>query len=115
LKEVSLEVKTARRRVYFPQPGRGTYTVSIEHDGKENFADGKVPAAPANIRDVDLNAGTKNKSDGFPGSKVRASTLEASECLLPDSQRPVGGGQAKSQLRYERRPRWHRRRPDFDC
>ncbi|MGZ4860170.1 MAG: MSCRAMM family protein, partial [Candidatus Angelobacter sp.] len=60
LKEVSMEVKTGPTGAYiFRNLAAGTYTVAIEHDGKEIMRTVVVPAAPASIRDVDLNAGTK--------------------------------------------------------
>jgi len=60
LKEVSLEVKTGPTGAYiFRNLAAGTYTVAIEHDGKEISRPVVVPAGPANIRDIDLNAGTK--------------------------------------------------------
>ncbi|MGZ4890441.1 MAG: carboxypeptidase regulatory-like domain-containing protein, partial [Candidatus Angelobacter sp.] len=60
LKEVSLETKTGTTGAYiFRNLAAGTYTVAIEHDGKEIMRTVVVPAAPASIRDVDLNAGTK--------------------------------------------------------
>jgi hypothetical protein len=60
LKEVSQEVKTSATGAYiFRNLAAGTYTVVIEHDGKEVSRNVTVPSAPANIRDIDLNAGTK--------------------------------------------------------
>jgi hypothetical protein len=60
LKEVSLEVKTGPTGAYiFRNLAAGTYTVAIDNDGKEIVRTVVVPAAPANIRDIDLNAGTK--------------------------------------------------------
>ncbi|MGZ4900843.1 MAG: carboxypeptidase-like regulatory domain-containing protein, partial [Candidatus Angelobacter sp.] len=60
LKEVSMEVKTGPTGAYiFRNLAAGTYTVSIEHDGKEIMRTAAVPSGPANIRDIDLNAGTK--------------------------------------------------------
>ncbi|MGZ4829892.1 MAG: MSCRAMM family protein, partial [Candidatus Angelobacter sp.] len=60
LKEVSLETKTGTTGAYiFRNLAAGTYTVAIESDGKEITRTVVVPAAPASIRDVDLNAGTK--------------------------------------------------------
>jgi Carboxypeptidase regulatory-like domain len=60
LKEVSQEVKTSATGAYiFRNLAAGTYTVVIEHDGKEVSRSVAVPSAPANIRDIDLNAGTK--------------------------------------------------------
>jgi uncharacterized protein (DUF2141 family) len=60
LKEVSLETKTGTTGAYiFRNLAAGTYTVAIESDGKEISRTVVVPAGPASIRDVDLNAGTK--------------------------------------------------------
>ncbi|MBZ5493712.1 MAG: carboxypeptidase regulatory-like domain-containing protein [Acidobacteriia bacterium] len=60
LKEVSLETKTGATGAYiFRNLAAGTYTVAIESDGKEITRTVVVPADPASIRDVDLNAGTK--------------------------------------------------------
>lgn len=59
LKEVSLEVRTGPTGAYiFRNLAAGTYTVAIERDGKEIMRTVAVPSAPANIRDIDLNAGT---------------------------------------------------------
>jgi hypothetical protein len=60
LKEVALETKTGPTGAYiFRNLAAGTYTVAIESDGKEILRTVIVPAGPASIRDVDLNAGTK--------------------------------------------------------
>jgi Carboxypeptidase regulatory-like domain len=60
LKEVSLETKTGATGAYiFRNLAAGTYTVAIESDGKEITRTVIVPAGPASIREVDLNAGTK--------------------------------------------------------
>jgi hypothetical protein len=60
IKELSLEVKTGATGAYiFRNLAAGTYTVAIESDGKEITRTVVVPANPASIRDVDLNAGTK--------------------------------------------------------
>ena len=60
LKEVSLETKTGATGAYiFRNLAAGTYTVAIESDGKEITRTVVVPAGPASIREVDLNAGTK--------------------------------------------------------
>jgi hypothetical protein len=60
LKEISLETKTGATGAYiFRNLAAGTYTVAIESDGKEITRTVVVPASPASIRDVDLNAGTK--------------------------------------------------------
>jgi hypothetical protein len=65
LKEVSLETKTGETKTgptgayIFRNLAAGTYTVAIEGDGKEITRTVIVPAGPASIREVDLNAGTK--------------------------------------------------------
>jgi hypothetical protein len=60
LKEISLETKTGATGAYiFRNLAAGTYTVAIERDGKEITRTVVVPASPVSIRDVDLNAGTK--------------------------------------------------------
>ena len=65
LKEVALETKTGETKTgatgayIFRNLAAGTYTVAIESDGKEITRTVVVPAGPASIRDVDLNAGTK--------------------------------------------------------
>jgi len=59
LKELSLEVKTSTGGAYiFRNLAAGTYTVAIEHEGKEITRTVTLAPAPANIRDIDLNAGT---------------------------------------------------------
>jgi carboxypeptidase family protein len=61
LKEASLETKTGATGAYiFRNLAAGTYTVAIESNGKEISRTVIVPAGPASIRDVDLNAGTKD-------------------------------------------------------
>jgi hypothetical protein len=60
LKERALEVKTGANGAYiFRNLAAGTYTVAVEHEGKEITRVVTVTPAPANIRDIDLNAGTK--------------------------------------------------------
>jgi uncharacterized protein (DUF2141 family) len=60
LKELSLEVKTGESGAYiFRNLPAGTYTVSIEHDGKESSRAVILPSTPANVRDIDLNGGAK--------------------------------------------------------
>jgi len=55
-----LEVKTGATGAYiFRNLAAGAYTVAIENDGKRDFTDGCGSGAPANIRDINLNAGTK--------------------------------------------------------
>jgi hypothetical protein len=54
------EVKTGETGAYiFRNLATGSYTVAIEHDGKEIARTVTLPAAAANIREIDLNAGTK--------------------------------------------------------
>ncbi|HZD95603.1 MAG TPA: carboxypeptidase regulatory-like domain-containing protein, partial [Candidatus Sulfotelmatobacter sp.] len=60
LKELSLEMKTGLTGAYiFRNLPAGAYTIAIENDGKEVARSVTLPAAPANLRDIDLNAGTK--------------------------------------------------------
>jgi carboxypeptidase family protein len=60
LKELSLEVKTGPSGAYiFRNLAAGTYTIAIEHEGREITRSVILPAEPANLRDVDLNAGTR--------------------------------------------------------
>jgi hypothetical protein len=60
LKELSLETKTGPTGAYiFRNLAAGTYTIVIEHEGKESSRTVVVPATPASIRDIDFNAGTK--------------------------------------------------------
>ncbi|MGC2697020.1 MAG: carboxypeptidase regulatory-like domain-containing protein [Candidatus Angelobacter sp.] len=55
-----LETKTGPNGAYiFRNLGAGTYTIAIEQDGKEISQTVTLTAAPANVRDIDLNAGTK--------------------------------------------------------
>ena len=62
LKELSLEVTTGPSGAYiFRNLATGTYTVAIEHQGKETSRTVEVPSVPANIREIDLNAGTKEE------------------------------------------------------
>jgi hypothetical protein len=59
LKELSLEVKTGAGGAYiFRNLAAGTYTVAIEHEGKEITRTVILASAPGSIRDIDLNAGT---------------------------------------------------------
>jgi hypothetical protein len=63
LKEVAMEVKTGATGAYiFRNLAAGTYTVVVERDGKEFSRTVAVPAGPANIRDIDVNVGTKEES-----------------------------------------------------
>src|SRR6266853_1439512 len=63
LKELSLEVTTGPTGAYiFRNLAAGTYTVATDHEGKEISRVVEVPATPANIREIDLNAGTKDES-----------------------------------------------------
>ncbi len=60
LKELSLEVKTGPSGAYiFRNLAAGTYIVAIEHEGKEITRSVTVPPEPASLRDIDLNAGSK--------------------------------------------------------
>jgi hypothetical protein len=60
LKELSLETKTGSTGAYiFRNLAAGTYTVAVEQEGKEISRSITLLAAPANVRDVDLNAGAK--------------------------------------------------------
>jgi hypothetical protein len=60
LKELSLEVKTAANGAYlFRNLAAGTYTIAVEYAGKETVRTVTLPPEPANLRNVDLNAGTK--------------------------------------------------------
>ena len=60
LKELSQEVKTGPSGAYiFRNLAAGTYTVAIEHEGKEITRTVTLTPAPATVRDIDLNAGTK--------------------------------------------------------
>jgi len=69
LKELSLEVKTREVKTgevktgaggayIFRNLAAGTYTVAIEHEGKEITRTVTLAPAPASVRDIDLNAGT---------------------------------------------------------
>jgi hypothetical protein len=59
LKELSLEVKTGAGGAYiFRNLAAGTYTVAIEHEGREITRTVTLEPPPASIRDIDLNAGT---------------------------------------------------------
>ncbi|HEY1527409.1 MAG TPA: carboxypeptidase regulatory-like domain-containing protein [Candidatus Angelobacter sp.] len=61
LKELSLEATTGVTGAYiFRNLAAGTYTVILAHEGKEISKTVEVPAAPGNIRDIDLNAGTRD-------------------------------------------------------
>jgi Carboxypeptidase regulatory-like domain len=56
----TVEIKTGETGAYlFRNLAAGTYTVAIEHDGKEISRTVTLPATPANVRDIDLNAGSK--------------------------------------------------------
>ncbi|HEV7520449.1 MAG TPA: carboxypeptidase regulatory-like domain-containing protein [Candidatus Angelobacter sp.] len=60
LKEIPMQVRSGPTGAYiFRNLAAGTYTVAIENDGKEIARTVVVPGSPANIRDIDLNAGTK--------------------------------------------------------
>ena len=60
LKELGRETRSGENGAYiFRALPAGTYTVSIEHQGKEITRSVQVPAEPAAINNVDLNAGTR--------------------------------------------------------
>jgi hypothetical protein len=60
LKELSQEIKTGPTGAYiFRNLAAGTYTVAIEHEGKEISRSVMLTPAPATVRDIDLNAGAK--------------------------------------------------------
>jgi carboxypeptidase family protein len=60
LKELGLATRTGENGAYiFRTLPVGTYTVSVEHQGKEIARSVQVPAEPAAITNIDLNAGTK--------------------------------------------------------
>lgn len=60
IKELSLETKTGSNGAYtFRNLPAGTYTVAITYGGKEVTRKVAVPPGPANLRDVDLDAGPK--------------------------------------------------------
>jgi uncharacterized protein (DUF2141 family) len=60
LKELSLETKTGSTGAYiFRNLAAGSYTVAVVEEGKEISRSVTLLAAPANVRDVDLNAGAK--------------------------------------------------------
>jgi hypothetical protein len=60
LKELSLEAKTGVNGVYiFRNLPAGTYTIAITYGGKEISRKVIVPAGPASMRDIDLDAGPK--------------------------------------------------------
>jgi hypothetical protein len=62
LKELSLEVKTGPTGAYiFRNLAAGTYTVAIDHEGREFSRTVTLSPPPANVRDVDLNAGSKEE------------------------------------------------------
>ncbi len=63
LKELSLEVKTSPTGAYiFRNLAAGSYTIAIENEGKEITRSVTLPAEPANLRDVDLNAGSRDST-----------------------------------------------------
>jgi uncharacterized protein (DUF2141 family) len=60
LKELSLEVKTSATGAYiFRNLPAGTYTIAIENEGKAITRSVTLPTEPTNLRDIDLNAGTR--------------------------------------------------------
>lgn len=60
LEELSLETKTGSNGAYvFRNLPAGSYTIAITYDGREMTRKITVPAGPATLRDVDLDAGPK--------------------------------------------------------
>jgi hypothetical protein len=60
LKELSLEARTGETGAYiFRNLPAGTYTLVVEHQGKEFTRSVTLPPGPASLRDVDLNAGMR--------------------------------------------------------
>ena len=60
LKELALAVKTGPGGAYiFRNLPAGTYTVAIDHESGELIRRVTLPPEPANLRDIDLNAGTR--------------------------------------------------------
>ncbi|HKF23672.1 MAG TPA: carboxypeptidase regulatory-like domain-containing protein [Candidatus Angelobacter sp.] len=60
LKELSLEARTGETGAYiFRNLPAGTYTLVVEHQGKEFTRSVTLPAGPTSLRDVDLNAGAR--------------------------------------------------------
>ena len=60
LVESSLEVKTSASGAFvFRNLSAGTHTISVTYEGKETIRTVTVPAEPVNIRDIELNVGTK--------------------------------------------------------
>jgi uncharacterized protein (DUF2141 family) len=59
-KGVLMEVKTGPTGAYiFRNLPAGTYTITIENDGKEITRSVTLPPEPASLRDVNLNAGSR--------------------------------------------------------
>jgi hypothetical protein len=60
VKELPLETKTGSTGAYILRNlPAGTYTLSVTHNGKEFTRKLTIPPDPANIRDIDLDAGPK--------------------------------------------------------
>ncbi|HWX53249.1 MAG TPA: carboxypeptidase regulatory-like domain-containing protein [Verrucomicrobiae bacterium] len=60
LKELPRETQTGPNGAYiFRNLPTGVFTVTVEYQGKETVRAVRVPAGPANIRDVELNVGPK--------------------------------------------------------
>jgi hypothetical protein len=60
LKELSLQAVTSDTGAYiFRNLPAGKYTIAVTWAGKETTSTVLVPADPANIKGVDLNAGTR--------------------------------------------------------
>ena len=60
LVEASQEMKTGESGVFiFRNLAAGTYTISAMYEGKETVHWITLPAEPTNLRDIELNAGTR--------------------------------------------------------
>src|SRR5262249_32057104 len=83
LKEPALEVKTGPNGGYiFRNLAAGTYTVTIDYGDKETTRTVILPAAPTNLRDIDLNVGAK---EATPAAKpIGLLNEDASGFLNPE-------------------------------
>jgi Carboxypeptidase regulatory-like domain len=60
LKELAIEARTGESGAYiFRNLPAGTFTLSVEYEGKETTRTVTLPPGPASLRDVDVNAGTR--------------------------------------------------------
>jgi hypothetical protein len=60
LVEASLETKTSASGAFvFRNLAAGAYTISVTYDGKETTRRVTLPSEPINLRDIELNVGTK--------------------------------------------------------